>query len=727
MPRLPTETRPREEDTDDGDLAELAQDLRTEPNPSSYHTAPGVSAAAGAGAAMIPAAEARRSPWRAALLTLVLAAGVALAFPPAAHAQTEVWSSTLTVGEYSVSNVLLFRGYRSALSFGSLADDDFDLLGTSFTVLTLVIASPNGDNKLRLVFDTAPGAHTSFLTLHLGSASFPLAAADFDSTQPTYFEWTGHGLTWADSDTVQARLTFQAPDPVACTGVDNCYEVPAAWEFTPFGLTPGDTFRLLFLTSTSRDATSSDIADYNTHVQTAAAGHLFIQPYNSHFTALGSTPATDARDNTATTTTADDTGVPIYWLGGDKVADDYADFYDRSWDSGKVRDESGSLVSVPDGDTLWVWTGSNNDGTEHLDSNAKSQALGNSETGNQVRRGAVHPLINQDLTSDPLDAGALPASTSSPFYALSPVFKVAAAPPDPVSSCTGVDNCYEVLTTWGLTPSGITAGTSFRLFFLTSTSRDATSSDIADYNTHVQTAAAAGHLFIQPYNSHFTALGSTPATDARDNTATTTTADDTGVPIYWLGGDKVADDYADFYDTSWDSGKVRDESGSLVSVPSGNTQWAWTGSNDDGTEYIGTTDTKSYALGNSETHNQTRTGTVHTLVNQGNPNDPLDAGAQSRTNSYPFYALSPVFRAVTALSNPLPVFSDTAPVARSVPENSPSATHVGAPVAATYPDPDVTMVYRLGGPDAASFTMITISGQIGTRAGVTYDHETRSR
>jgi len=38
----------------------------------------------------------------------------------------------------------------------------------------------------------------------------------------------------------------------------------------PTGLVDGDTFRLVFLTSTTTDATSTDIADYNTFVNTAA-------------------------------------------------------------------------------------------------------------------------------------------------------------------------------------------------------------------------------------------------------------------------------------------------------------------------------------------------------------------------------------------------------------------------------------------------------------------------
>ena len=51
---------------------------------------------------------------------------------------------------------------------------------------------------------------------------------------------------------------------------DGSYPVPSDWPLIPSDIEPGDTFRLLFQTSTKRDATSTDIADYNTHVQNAA-------------------------------------------------------------------------------------------------------------------------------------------------------------------------------------------------------------------------------------------------------------------------------------------------------------------------------------------------------------------------------------------------------------------------------------------------------------------------
>ena len=144
-------------------------------------------------------------------------------------------------------------------------------------------------------------------------------------------------------------------------------EVPAGWSLIPSGIEAGDTFRLLIVTSTTRDARSADIADYDAHVQSAvASGHANIQIYSIGFKVLGSTGTVNARDHTETRAT--DTSAPIYYLNGAKVADDYAGLYDGSWDSDVPRDESGEEIGVvhayyPNESTPWVWTGTGSDGT----------------------------------------------------------------------------------------------------------------------------------------------------------------------------------------------------------------------------------------------------------------------------------------------------------------------------------------------------------------------------
>ena len=164
------------------------------------------------------------------------------------------------------------------------------------------------------------------------------------------FQWSGHGLSWSASDTVAARLTYTPPPLVPCVDTERCFQILASSELVPAGISAGSSFRLLFVSSTTRDATSSDIADYNSHVRAAAGrGHSDIVPYSLHFTAVGSTVDTDARDTTYTTYTAANKGLPIYWLGGDKVADNYEDFYDGTWDDeANPKNESGSAQTTID-------------------------------------------------------------------------------------------------------------------------------------------------------------------------------------------------------------------------------------------------------------------------------------------------------------------------------------------------------------------------------------------
>ena len=135
---------------------------------------------------------------------------------------------------------------------------------------------------------------------------------------------------------------------------------------TPSGLSDGDQFRLLFLSGTRRDGSSSVITDYNTFVRgRAAAGHTDIQAYSDGFMAVGCTEAVDARDNTGTTYTSTDKGVPIYWLDGNKVADDYEDFYDGSWDDeSNDKNEDGNNGPNTSDSANYPLTGCSADGTE---------------------------------------------------------------------------------------------------------------------------------------------------------------------------------------------------------------------------------------------------------------------------------------------------------------------------------------------------------------------------
>ena len=80
---------------------------------------------------------------------------------------------------------------------------------------------------------------------------------------------------------------------------------------------------------------------------------------------------------------------------------------------------------------------------------------------------------------------------------------------------------------------------------------------------------------------------------------------------------------------------------------------------------------------------------------------------------------------VAATPNNAPAFAtDTA--TRSIPENTAADVNIGAPVAATDADTADVLTYTLGGTDANSFNIVSTSGQLQTKTGVTYDFETKA-
>ncbi len=136
---------------------------------------------------------------------------------------------------------------------------------------------------------------------------------------------------------MDATEPLPAP-PTACSAE---VTVPTDWALKPTGVASGGKFRLLFVTSNRRNGRSTNIAHYNSFVQARAAnGHAAIQNYGKGFRVLGSTQAVNARANTCSRSS--DTDAAVYWLNGTKVADNYGDMYDGSWDSNADRIESGN-------------------------------------------------------------------------------------------------------------------------------------------------------------------------------------------------------------------------------------------------------------------------------------------------------------------------------------------------------------------------------------------------
>ncbi len=124
----------------------------------------------------------------------------------------------------------------------------------------------------------------------------------------------------------------------------------------PPGLNPGDSYRLIFVTSEKTTATNGTFFPYDAFANSAAASSTQLVSLDTTWKALVSVPTNQtphaARDHTGTSpTTSIPSNVPIYNLQGQLVASTYADLWDGSIANAIRYDQFGNSVSTP------VWTG----------------------------------------------------------------------------------------------------------------------------------------------------------------------------------------------------------------------------------------------------------------------------------------------------------------------------------------------------------------------------------
>ena len=142
--------------------------------------------------------------------------------------------------------------------------------------------------------------------------------------------------------------------------------MPSNSGLVPTGLVLDDTFRLLFLSSTTRDRQRQR----HRHLQHPRPGpppRPATPPSRPTAPVSGwsAAPAiTMPPSIPAPATRRPTTGVPIYWLNGAKAADDYADFYDGDWDEEAAdKNESGTDGVDTSQQGNYPWTGCDHDGT----------------------------------------------------------------------------------------------------------------------------------------------------------------------------------------------------------------------------------------------------------------------------------------------------------------------------------------------------------------------------
>lgn len=186
---------------------------------------------------------------------------------------------------------------------------------------------------------------------------------------------------------------------------------------TPAGLSPGDTFQLAFVTSTTTTATSALLSYYDDFVNNVAdsAGLGSYNGASVTWQVLGSTAASAAISREPTTDTA-----PIYTLNGAEVAANAAALWSGSLSAPIDIDQTDTV------DHEEVWTGTNGGG---------GVAYAIFPLGPSTCCTAVG--IDQNTNIYWTLAGENDATESLALYAISPVLTVPALPttvPEPASA-----------------------------------------------------------------------------------------------------------------------------------------------------------------------------------------------------------------------------------------------------------------------------------------------------
>ena len=178
-------------------------------------------------------------------------------------------------------------------------------------------------------------------------------------------------------------------------------------------ITNGSVFRLLFVTRQRTNFSGIlNVLDYNVFVQRHVPNDSPLATFRDQFYALISgnsvdANSVDARDNTFTNPgNSNHTDALIYWLNGDKVADNYDHLYDGDWDSVNAKYQDGEDVILSR--FFRVLTNTSTDGTK------SDQSLG---------------ILDGDLGSALISGFTAIVDDDYPLYALSPLIKIVNMPP----------------------------------------------------------------------------------------------------------------------------------------------------------------------------------------------------------------------------------------------------------------------------------------------------------
>lgn len=207
---------------------------------------------------------------------------------------------------------------------------------------------------------------------------------------------------------------------VAVVGIASRSE--AATIILPAGLNPGDHYRLIFVTSTTRDATSSNIADYNDFVSAVAASNPDLFGLGVTWTAIGSTDTVNATDNIGASLST----VGIYRLDGAKVAAGTAGLFSFDGTMATYILAPVNITESGNAPVTLVWTGTADDGHGAGPYSGVMYTLGST---NVLAGGLDYDWLFYDVP---------PATSLLPMYAISSEITVMGDAAVPEPGCIGL-------------------------------------------------------------------------------------------------------------------------------------------------------------------------------------------------------------------------------------------------------------------------------------------------
>jgi hypothetical protein len=193
---------------------------------------------------------------------------------------------------------------------------------------------------------------------------------------------------------------------IALAGAPDCF---GSTTYTvPPGLNPGDTYRLVFVTSDASTAASANIADYNAFVTAEADDNPALAALDATWVAIGSTDTVNAIDNIGSSVAS----VGIFRLDGLEVAAGTAGLF-----SGPLMNPLDLTQFNTTPTCCGVWTGTEPNGME-----ATGTGLGS--LSGQVTFGSY---LNNG--SNWVDFTVFPETAGLGMYAISSELTVAAPEP----------------------------------------------------------------------------------------------------------------------------------------------------------------------------------------------------------------------------------------------------------------------------------------------------------